>query len=340
VNEFEEWQSTRQVNGDALAALVLCLAGIVVRTKTYPRPEHYDSWSNEAVQELASKVYERKESSKKDERLALKILQKARDQGSLERLLLTTIENVLIDEAKATETGRLRRRLVGVLGKDARFIHVPEPEECWALRGRPLNMWQGDRDVLIQAALRVLGYEIRSWNTAGPTAAPVAAALREVSYGVLTDADAAVRAQELALVLRVRFVYIAPLNASSLTALPAEAVPVTEEIDGPEDVVILDSTANAIWATLSPTERMVVAHVGEENPEEWARSCSLRPRQAAAVEAALIVKLQAAVIGEERAKDLIKELRGRSVEEGLGTTELRRLLMTDTNNSSRSEGHA
>jgi len=338
VNEFEEWQRTRQMNGEVFAALVLHLAGIVARTKTYPWPEHYDSRSDEAVQELASKVYERKESSEKDKRLALKILQKARDQGSLERLLLTTIENVLIDEAKATETGKLRRRLVGVLGKDARFVHVPEPEECWALQGRPLNMWQGDRDVLIQAALRLQGYEIRSWNTAGPTAAPVATALREVSYGVLTGADAAVRAQELAVVLRTRFVYIAPLNASSLTAVPAEAAPVTEEIDNPEDVAILDITADAIWATLSPTERMVVAHIGEEHPEEWARSCSLRPRQAAAVEAALTAKLQAAVVGEERAEDLIKELRGRSVEEGLGT-ELRRLLMTDLKDSSRGEGH-
>ena len=339
MNEYEEWSSTRQVNGDAFAALVLRLSGIVARTKTYPWPEDFDSWSDEAVQDLANRVYERKDSTK-DKGLALKIFEKARDQGSLERLLLATIENVLIDEAKATETGKLRRRLVGVLGKDARFVHVPHPEECWALQGRPQHMWQGDRDVLVQAALRVQGYEIRSWNTAGPTAAPVATALREVSHGVLMEADAAVRAQELAVILRVRFVYIAPLNASSLSALPAEAAPVTKEIDCPEDVVILDITADAIWATLTPTERMVVAHIGEENPEEWARSCSLRPRQAAVVEAVLIAKLQAAVVGEERAKDLILELRGRSVDEGLGPTELRRLLMTNPNDTSRGEGRA
>ncbi len=167
-------------------------------------------------------------------------------------------------------------------------------------------MWQGDRDALVSAALNVRGYEIRTWNTAGPTAAPVATALREVSYGVLTEADAAVRAQELAAVLRPRFVYIAPLNASSVTALPAEAAPVTEEHEGPEDVVILEITADQIWATLSPTERMVVAHIGGGSPEAWARSCSLRPRQAAAVKAALIAKLKAAVVGEERAEDLIR----------------------------------
>lgn len=340
MNEYEEWQRNKQVNADAFAALVLRLAGIVARTKTYPWPKHYDSWSDEAVQELAGKVYERKDSSEKDKGLALKIFEKARDQGSLERLLLATIENVLIDEAKATETGKLRRRLVGVLGKDPRFVHVPEPEECWAIEGRPLQMWQGDRDSLVRAALRVRGYEIRSWNTAGPTAGPVATALREVSYGVLNEADAAVRAQELAAVLRVRFVYIAPLNAASLTALPAEAAPVIENVNGPEDVVILEITVDAIWETLTPTERMVVAHIGEGDPEEWARSCSLRPRQAAAVEAALVEKLRLAVIGEERGVDLIKELRGRSVEEGLGPTELRRLLMTDPNDSSRGEDHA
>lgn len=341
MSEYEEWQRTKRVDGEAFAALALRLAGIVVRTKPYPWPEHYDSWSDEAVQELVSKVYERKESSEKDKRLALKIFEKARDQGSLERLLLTTIENVLIDEAKATETGKLRRRLVNVLGKNARFVRVLEPEECWGLQGRPLNMWQGDRDTLVNAAMRVRGYEIRTWNTAGPTSAPNAAALREVSHGVLLEADAAVRAQELATVLRVRFVHIAPLNASSLTAWPAEAAPVTEDIDGPEDVIILEITADEIWATLTPTERMVVGHIGEDDPESWARSCSLRPKQAAAVEAALIAKLQTAVIGEERAEDLITELHVRSIEEALGPLELRRLLQTDPNDdSSRGEGHA
>ncbi len=339
MSEYDDWQQAGKLNPDAFAALLLRLCGIVARTKTYPWPEHYDSWSDEAMQELANKVYERKDCGEEDKRLALKVFEKARDQGSLERLLLTTIENVLIDEAKATETGKLRRRLVSVLGKDARFVPVPEPEECWALEGRAQHIWQGDRDVLVQAALRVQGYEIRSWNTAGPTAAPVATALREVSHGVLTEADAAVRAQELALILRVRFVHIAPLNTASLSALHPDAAPVSEETDSPEDVVILDITADTIWATLTPTERMAVAHVGED-PDKWARSCSLRPRQAAAVEAALIAKLQAAVIGERRAEDLIRELRGRSVEEGLGPPELRRLLMTNPNDSSGGEGYA
>ncbi|OLT22323.1 hypothetical protein BJF81_00170 [Ornithinimicrobium sp. CNJ-824] len=291
------------------------------------------------MQELASKVYERKDSDKEDKRLALKVLEKARDQGSLERLLLTTIENVLIDEAKATETGKLRRRLINVLGKDARFVHLSEPEECWALQGGPQSMWQGDLDVLIQAALRVRGYEIRSWNTAGPTAAPVALALRQISHGVLAHADAAVRAQELATVLRIRFVHIAPLNAASMTAVPAEAAPVTQEKDNPENVVILEIAADTIWSTLTPTERMVVAYIGQD-PNEWARSCSLRPRQAAAIVAALIAKLQAAVSDEERAEDLIRELHGRSVEEGLGPPELRRLLMLTHDDSTDGEGHA
>lgn len=339
MSEYDDWQQEGKLDPNAFAALLLRLCGIVARTKTYPWPEHYDSWSDEAVQELGNKVYARKDSKEEDKRLALKIFEKAKDQASLERLLLTTIENVLIDEAKATETGKLRRRLVSVLGTDDRFVHVSKPEECWALQGRPQHMWQGDRDGLLRAALRVRGYEIESWNRAGPTAAPVATALREVSHGVLTEADAAVRAQELAIILRFRFVHIAPLNAVSLTALHPEAIPVTEETDSPEDVVYLDIEVVKIWSKLSPTERMVVAHIGED-PKEWARSCSLRPRQAAAIEAVLIEKLQAAVIGKERGEDLIRELRGRSVEEGLGPPEIRRLLMTNPNDGSRGEGHA
>lgn len=333
MNEYDGWRSAGQLNLDTFAALLLRLSGQVARTKTYPWPEDHEGWTEAAVQQLANKVYERK----KGKVMGLKIFQKATGQPSLERLLLATIENVLIDEAKHTETGKLRRRLITVLGEDSRFARVTQPEECWALTGGPQAMWQGDRDVLVQAALKIQGYAVWTWNTAGPTPLPVKTALKEVSFGVLDEAKGAVRDQELALVLRTRFVHIAPLNASSLTALHADAAPLTGS-DDPADVVVLEINVDAIWETLSPTEQCVVAHIGE-NPAEWARSCSLRPRQAAAVEAALVEKLKAAVVGEERARELVLELRGRSIESGLGPPEISRLLMTDRNGDSGGEGY-
>lgn len=334
MDEYDEWQRTGQLELESFGALLVRLSGQIARTKSYPHPEGHDQWTDTAVQELANNVYARK----KGKSLALKILEKARDQKSLELLLLTTIENVLIDEAKKTETGKLRRRLVGVLGKDGRFTRVTTPEDCWSLAGRPQEMWQGDREELVQAALSVRGHAIWSWNTAGPTPGPIATALRDVSFGVLDAAGGAVRDQELAALLRARFVHIAPLKAVSLTAIQPDAAPVNVNSDDPEDVVVLEMSVDDIWHTLSPTERLVIGYIGGD-PKDWARACGLRPRTAAVVADVVIEKLKVEVVGDDRADEIIRELRGRSIEEQLGPPEMRRLLMTDPKDASGGVSH-
>jgi hypothetical protein len=80
---------------------------------------------------------------------------KAHDDASLERLLVMAMKNWLKDQAKATEVGKLRRRLESVLGKDPRFVAVKTGHDRWALAGQTSMVWQGDIDELHAAAHRV-----------------------------------------------------------------------------------------------------------------------------------------------------------------------------------------
>jgi hypothetical protein len=333
VNEYEAWSSTLQLDEDAFVALLTKLAGQVARTSTYPWPDGYNSWTDDAVRELVNVVYERK-----GKQLALKILEKANSQPALERLLLAAIKNVLIDLAKETETGKLRRRLLTVLGKDARFVHLTSPDHCWALAGCPQELWQGDREELIQAAFAVRGFHIWTWNTAGQTAGPVTEALREVSAGVLERANGAVRDQELATVLRVRFVYIAPLDASPLHDVHRDAAPTTAGSEDTEHAALLRITVDEIWSTLNSMEQAVIAYIGEDEAT-WARKVSQRPREAAVVVARVKEKLRLAVADDDQAEEVILELRGRSITAGFGPPELRRLLKVDPDHR-RGEGDA
>lgn len=334
MNEYEAWTASHELDLAAFGALFIRLTGQVVRMGAFPLPPGHSGWTHDAVAEVAGRVY-----AAKGKGLALRVLEKAKSQNSLERIILATVERALIDEAKGTETGKLRRRLETVLGSDARFVHLDTPEKCWALVGRSHLLWQGDVDDLLDAALAVRGYTITTWNIAGPTAAPVKRALREVSHGVLSYADGAVRDQELAIVVRERFVLIAPLQLTSSEMLTEESEPLSDAESGPEAEVVLIATADAVWGVLDADEQAALAYVGQGQPAtEWARIVSLRPAEAELVEQRVLEKLRLAVADDEDATALLAELRGRSVGEGLGQPELRRLLVVNLENELEGEG--
>lgn len=324
MDEFARWTSGDGLDDEAFAKLLIRLTGLVTRTKRFPPPQGYPGWTDGAVEDLANGVF----LAKKGRTLALKLLEKADDQHSLERLLLKTIERYLIDEAKGTDPGKLRRRLVGVLGEDARFVHLKSPETCWALADGPQQMWQGDRDHLVQAALAVHGYQILELNPSGPTSASAKKALREVSHGVLTVAAGAVRDQELAVVLLKRFPSIA-LVETALDMSDREGASLTGEEQGTEYQAVLAVVTESIWSSLSEEEQVAFCHVGEP-AKEWAAELGLRPAAAQLGAARAAEKVALAVPADDLRKATVLELRGLSVSAGLRRGKLRRLPGVDT----------
>jgi hypothetical protein len=275
VSEFEQWQSKLQSDPEAQLDLLRRLVRQKVAHTSFPSgDEHEGKWTRPAVDEFLLDLLETK-----GPQLVLTVLERATSQGHVERALLVAIEHHLIDQAKTTETGKLRRRLRTVLGEDSSFVHLPEFPETWGLQGRPSQLWQGDPGALLRAAYAVRGYTITTWNTAGPTPGPVKDALRAVTAGVLDWADAAVRAQDLASTLRERFPLLTPLRFS---VLEPDALPRSTATPDPADEVAVADVVERVWTSLDPDERAVLPHL-HDSPGTWARTVGMRPRQAALV---------------------------------------------------------
>ena len=87
-----------------------------------PSTRGFRSWADgDAVDELICAMFDEKP------QLVVGCAVKAHDDASLERLLLAAIKNWLVDQAKATEVGKLRRRLENLLCEGRR---APVTDNC------------------------------------------------------------------------------------------------------------------------------------------------------------------------------------------------------------------
>lgn len=274
MSDFEEWRLQLRSDPPAQWQLLRRLVRQQVKRFSFPAPDEYEGkWTRDAVDDFIVELLE-----KKGIELLLRTLERGTSQGHVERSLLLVIEHRLIDRAKATETGKLRRRLRTVLPEDPRFVQVEKPEEAWTIRGLPATLWQGDVDGLRHAARTIRGYSVTAWNTAGPTSADVKKALWEVSAGVISWAAAAVRAQDLAETLRERFELLRPLQVSTLEKLQADAEPAAADAD-PATVAGITDVVDQVWACLTAQEQVAVLHVAEP-VDKWARRAGFGPKQA------------------------------------------------------------
>ncbi|WP_047690514.1 hypothetical protein [Kocuria sp. ZOR0020] len=275
MSAFDEIGRRGDAAGPKTLALLRRLGAQVTRSSSYPPPEGYDSWCDEAVDDLLADMFVKNPA--RGRVFVLACFVKATGQASLERLLLATIGNFLKDQAKSTERGKLRRRLDTILGEDGRFVRPPisKTVQAWALSDGPAALWQGDIDQLHRAAARVRGYQILTWNTAGKTPAKNITAISAVSYVVIDDADGSVRDEDLARVIETRFVLISP---PVFIELPDGRFTEPDGLDHGRDdedladpaLIAEDSTAEAevaerargIWSTLSVQERALLPCLG------------------------------------------------------------------------------
>lgn len=127
----------------------------VARAQGFPPPEGYNRWENDAVDELLHRMITREGEGGQ---FILNCFLRAVDDTSLEKMFFTSIKYFLIDEAKSTERGKLRRRFATRLAKDDQFRAVPSASPRWALASHPAGaVWQGDLDELVRAAWEVRG---------------------------------------------------------------------------------------------------------------------------------------------------------------------------------------
>ncbi|MDQ1295995.1 MAG: hypothetical protein QG608_3882 [Actinomycetota bacterium] len=299
VGAYAELEQTG-VCGPKTLALLCRLGAQVVATSSFPPPDRRHHWDAEAVDDLLTDMFDRSGRS-----FLMDCFFKATNDASLERLFLASIRNHLIDQAKMTNRGKLRRRLEGLLTKDARFVRADVgSSRGWAVQGASGSPWQGDVGDLDRVAASVRGVAVWRWNESGPTPRTTVNALLTVAHAILTAAGGTVRDEDLARTIERRFALLAPPVTTALSGDDAWADPPAPAEDGPEALVMAESQAEALWASLSADERALVPHLGE-SPEQLAVCLETGPKAASAIAAALAEKLRAAVFDEDTVEDVI-----------------------------------
>lgn len=196
------------------------------------------------------------------------LLAEAHDDDSVGRLVRRSIRNWLIDRARETAVGYVRRRLERLLDSSAEFATVPAGEpgaERWYLAGGdPPGPWSGEFDELVRAAHSVRRVRVPPWSSTSRRA-PIAdrASLIAVARAVFERAGGSLDVAELTHVFVRRFPVvldpaIQPVDAE-IESLPAGA-PTPEEVVVREEAELeAAADAVAVLAMLSPQERTLLA---------------------------------------------------------------------------------
>lgn len=298
MDAYEELRGTGEPGAETVE-LLRRLAAQVTRTGPFPPPEDYDRWSAAAVDHLVTDLFIAKEG-----KLVLKCLVRATDQASLERLLITAIENYLKDKAKSTERGKLRRRLVTLLSQDDRFMRAQVGgTDAWSLKAEHQQPWQGDIAELHRAARQVRGVELIGWNESGPTSANNVTALTTVAHAVLACAGGAVRDEDLAKVIQTRFVLLHPVAAVPRQSDGAAEEPRAASADRPDALTVSGTRAEELWDGLTQEERSMLPHLADLGSVAEVLEISLK--QAKVRSSALAEKLRLATCDDEQRDDVV-----------------------------------
>jgi hypothetical protein len=290
--------------GDETVALLRRLGAQVTRRSSFPPPPGHDGWTDDAVDELLAEMFEAKGPA-----LVLGCFGNATDDGSLERLLLAAIRNFLIDQAKGTDRGKLRRRLETLLGADPRFARADiAGSPGWALVDGPSSPGRGDAATLDNAAFAVRGVSIVRWNESGPTPKDTVHALVTVAHAVLTAAGGPIRDEDMARTLQHRFALLTPPTLITLSADDQWTEPVAPDHLRPDALpstpAEVEARAETVWHSLTPAERALLPHLGGTGPE-LAAITGTGPKQAKVIAAAVAEKVRLATVDDDERDDVV-----------------------------------
>jgi hypothetical protein len=174
------------------------------------------------------------------------------------------IRNFLIDRARDTPLGRIRRKLEeDMLGQYPEFLRVPPGEEGagrWYLTGRPSYPYGGSFAPLIEAAYSVPGVKAVRWS--GPRRPPLTsdASLRAIVTAVLSAAGGSLEVAQLVHVVAQRF----PV------AVEPEDVTIDDDTfsrvarmgsGDPGSALETEESIRAVLVQLSPSQRALVPYL-------------------------------------------------------------------------------
>lgn len=245
------------------AALLLRLTRQAARRGGFPPPSGGTGWSADDVWEFVGEVYDRK-GQFVDVAIATTVTER-----DLEVYLLRVIENVMRDQARETERGKLIERLKTILNPEPHFLRHTDPYNAWRLHTAPDQPWQGDIGHLIRAALALRGISVTDWTTAGKTPKSTRDAIVRVCEASLDEASGYVRDPDLALVVQtcIPAVPLGPRDVERTAAAddPGAFEALTQPVELPDlpepDEATAEDVATALWAHLTHDERRALPHL-------------------------------------------------------------------------------
>jgi len=195
------------------------------------------------------------------------LLAQAGSEASMGRLLRRSIKHWLIDQARKTSAGALRRTLETVLATTDIFEQVPSGEAGegrWRLTGTAVPPWAGRTDDLVKAARAVPYVRIPQWSSTSRRP-PVAdrPSIVAVAHAVLEAAAGSMETAQLTAVFLARFPAVVdppvvPLQDHHDVAVRAEELTPEEQAIAAEDELAAGVRAAEIAGMLSPAERQMV----------------------------------------------------------------------------------
>jgi hypothetical protein len=244
------------------AGVKLLCALMVEETRRFVVLRPPGGWARDEIESLVSEFFVKKGQSLTADLVTIGVTPEV--VGKVTR---RWIRNFLIDRARGTPLGRIRRKLEeDMLGQYPEFLQVPPGEEGagrWYLAGQPSYPYGGDFTPLIDAAYAVPGVKAVRWS--GPRRPPLTsdASLRAIVTAVLTAADGSLEVAQLVHVVAQRF--------------PAAAEPEDVTIDDDtfdratrihrDDPALAFETGESISAVLdqlSPSQRALVPYLNRD----------------------------------------------------------------------------
>lgn len=305
-------------------SLVVRLVWQVVRKSSFPPPDPHDSWTNDAVVDQAVTLYLAKGGAVVAEAMAAA----CGDRGHLERRLLKTIRNYMIDVAKSTPIGLMRNRLATMLLRHPDYVRLEgdsHPLAGWApvgSQGATGDLWQGDEDTLHAAAVNAPVPTGIVFNKSGPPPAATKQALLDVIAAVFTATGGGyLPDQTLARVVARRFDEFLDPDGRDVGAYASPANPQTISDLGPADPTtqsLLErieaaDVADWLWVEFSYEERTIypVLNIPEDDDGRIASVVLILgcgETEAAAILDAMFAKIREHAPTVEFARHVLDEL--------------------------------
>jgi hypothetical protein len=255
----EEVQTLGRLD-EACVKLLCALMAEETRRVAVLRPP--GGWESDEVEGLVSEFF-----IKKGQRLTADLVTIGITPEVVGKMMRRWIRNFLIDRARDTPLGRIRRKLEeDMLGQYPEFLQVPPGEESagrWYLAGQPSYPYGGDFTPLIEAAYAVPGVKAVRWS--GPRRPPLTsdASLRAIVAAVLTAAAGSLEVAQIVHVVAQRFPAAAEPEDVTIDDDTFDRVTRMER-DDPGFAFETGESIGAVLDQLSPSQRALVPYLDRD----------------------------------------------------------------------------